>query len=169
MTSDTKIAFLDRDGVLNVDHDYVFRSDEFDWIEGAKEAIVWLNQNGYKVVVATNQSGIGRGLYTTDDFEALSNFMRSELAEVGGRIDAIYVCPHHPLAALPPFNMDCECRKPKPGMLLKGLLELDGDPDRSFFVGDKQTDMQAAEAAGIRGFLFTGGNLLEFLQNSLKN
>lgn len=167
MTEKSKIAFLDRDGVLNVDHDYVFHAAEFDWIEGAREAVRWLNQEGYKVVVATNQSGIGRGLYSQSDFDLLTEHMRVELEQVGARLDAVYSCPHHPTAASEPFRIDCDCRKPKPGMLIRGLREFDGDASQSFFVGDKDSDMLAAEAAGVRGLRFRGGNLLEFLKSKL--
>jgi len=147
------IAFLDRDGVLNVDIGYLYRPEDLVFTPDAEEAVRWLNEHGVTVVVVTNQSGIGRGLYSVADFEQLMGFMVLELAEAGAQIDGYYFCPHLP-------DSDCECRKPKPGMILDGLRDFGGDPSRSFFIGDKATDMEAAAAAGVRGVLYSGGSLL---------
>jgi D,D-heptose 1,7-bisphosphate phosphatase len=156
------VAFLDRDGVLNVDVDYLHKPEHVEWIPGAIEAVRELNDAGFLVIVATNQAGIGRGLYTEDDFEAFTSWMADRLAEAGAHIDAVYHCPHHPTEALPGWRVDCECRKPRPGMFIRALAEWDVDVERSFMVGDKPGDLQAARGAGIaRGVLFTGGDLRE--------
>ena len=154
------VAFLDRDGVLNVDVDYVHKPEQVEWLPGAIEAVRELNDAGYLVMVMTNQAGIGRGFYTENDFEHLTAWMADRLADAGAHIDAVYHCPHHPTEALPGWREECECRKPRPGMFLRALAEWDVDVERSFMVGDKPGDLEAARGAGIsRGVLFTGGDL----------
>lgn len=161
LSRNSKIAFLDRDGVLNVDHGYVYLPEQFEWMPQAKEAIKWLNEQDYKVVVATNQSGIGRGLYSEADVVSLGEWMQGELQAISAKIDAIYFCPHHPEDAVGIHKKDCDCRKPKPGMLIRGLQEFKAHAGDCFFLGDKATDMEAAEAAGIRGELYAGGSVLD--------
>lgn len=151
----TPIAFLDRDGVLNVDHGYVSKVENFQWMPGAKEAIEILVQTGHTVVVITNQSGIGRGLYQEEEALLLSRWMLDQVP-----IAAIVYCPHAPEA-------DCSARKPKPGMLERVDQVIGVDKERSFLIGDKATDVMAADRFGIPGFLFTGGNLREFLRDRL--
>lgn len=163
-----QIAFLDRDGVLNIDHDYVYRPEEFDWMPDAIEAVRWLNEHGFRTAVVTNQSGIGRGHYTEDEFHFLMKWVQRTLEEHGARLDTYYFCPHHPVMAKPPYRQECPCRKPNPGMLLQGLRDLDGDPRRSFLIGDKPTDIQAAEAAGVKGFLYKGGSLLTAVRSAVE-
>ncbi|MBC8066582.1 MAG: HAD family hydrolase [Chlorobia bacterium] len=161
LSSPAKIAFLDRDGVLNVDHSYVYLPDQFEWMPQAQEAIKWLSDQDYKVVIATNQSGVGRGLYSEADVVSLGEWMQGQLLTIGAKIDAIYFCPHHPDDAVGMYKIDCDCRKPKPGMLLRGLQEFRAQPGDCFFLGDKKTDMEAAEAAGITGVLYVGGSVLD--------
>lgn len=157
--------FLDRDGVLNVDHGYVHRWEDFQWIDGAKEAIGAFNRAGWLVFVVTNQSGVGRGYYSEADMHALHASMLEDLAASGGRIDAIYYAPQHPNAAEDAYrHPDPPDRKPNPGMLLKAFSEWPVDRERSIMVGDKPADLEAAMRAGIKGYLFEGGNLAEFLE-----
>lgn len=157
--------FLDRDGVLNEDKGYVHRWDDFHWIPGAKAAIAAFNRAGWIVVVVTNQSGIGRGYYAEDDMHALHARMNAELAEAGARVDAIYFCPEHPQAPLERYrHPDPPNRKPNPGMILQALADWPIDRERSILIGDKPSDMEAATRAGIRGLLFEGGNLEDFLK-----
>jgi D-glycero-D-manno-heptose 1,7-bisphosphate phosphatase len=157
--------FLDRDGVLNVDHGYVHRWEDFQWIPGAKEVIGAFNRAGWLVFVVTNQSGIGRGYYSEADMHALHAAMTADLEASGGRIDAIYYAPQHPDAPLDEYrHPDPPDRKPNPGMLLKALSEWPVDVERSIMVGDKPADVEAALRAGIRGFLFETDNLAEFLE-----
>ena len=156
--------FLDRDGVLNEDQGYVHRWEDFRWIEGAREAVAAFNRAGWLVIVVTNQSGVGRGYYTEADMHALHARMVVELAEAGARIDAFYFCPQHPEAAEAAYrHPDPPDRKPNPGMILRAIAEWPIDPERSVLVGDKDSDMEAAQRAGVRAFRFRGGDLAEFL------
>jgi D-glycero-D-manno-heptose 1,7-bisphosphate phosphatase len=156
--------FLDRDGVLNVDQGYVHRWEDFRWMPGAREAVAAANRAGWLVIVVTNQSGVGRGYYTEADMHALHARMAEGLAKVGGHLDAVYFCPHHPDAAQDCYrHPDPPDRKPNPGMLLRALADLPIDRNRSLLVGDKASDMEAARRAGIRGLRFRGGDLAAFL------
>jgi D-glycero-D-manno-heptose 1,7-bisphosphate phosphatase len=149
-----RIAFLDRDGVLNVDKGYEYRISDLEWMPEAREAVRWLNEQGYRVVVVTNQSGIGRGLYAVADYESFMSEMQGQLAEAGGHFDAVYYCPHRP-------EEGCDCRKPKPGMILQGLRDFGAQPADCFLLGDKATDLEAAARAGVPGQLYAGGSVLE--------
>jgi len=151
-------VFLDRDGVLNEDVNYVSMPEEIRWIDGAKAAVKRLNDQGYYVFVVTNQAGIARGYYDAHRVNSLHAWMQQELRAVGAHIDAFYICPHHP-----DFNGACNCRKPEPGMILQAMNEWPILKKRCFLIGDKTWDVEAAERAGIRGYLFAGGNLNEML------
>jgi D-glycero-D-manno-heptose 1,7-bisphosphate phosphatase len=158
--------FLDRDGVLNEDHGYVFRWEDFRWIAGAREAVAAFNRAGWLVIVVTNQSGVGRGFYSEDDMRALHARMAQELAQAGGHIDAFYHAPHHPDAPLDTYrHPDPPDRKPNPGMILRALSEWPIDKAASILVGDKPSDLEAALRAGVRGVLFSGGDLAAFLRD----
>jgi D-glycero-D-manno-heptose 1,7-bisphosphate phosphatase len=157
-------AFLDRDGVLNVDRGYVYRREDFEWLPGAIPAIKRLNDAGYLVFVVTNQSGVGRGLYTEDDVQALHRWIADELAIAGARIDGFEYCPDHPEATIERYRRVSARRKPAPGMILDCLARWPVDVERSFLVGDKPEDMAAAKAAGIAGHLFQGGDLLRYVE-----
>ena len=156
--------FLDRDGVLNEDRGYVSRWEDFRWIEGAREVVAAFNQAGWLVIVVTNQSGVGRGYYTEAEMHALHARMVEDLADAGARIDAFYWAPQHPEAAVEAYrHPDPPDRKPNPGMLLRALEDFPIDKARSILVGDKPSDLEAALRAGVRGVLFTGGDLKAFL------
>jgi D-glycero-D-manno-heptose 1,7-bisphosphate phosphatase len=157
-------AFLDRDGVINIDHGFVHTVERFVWIEGATAAIRWLNEHGYAVFVVTNQSGIARGYYDEAAVHTLHTWMAEQLAAAGARIDAFYFYPHHPEAAHDNLRMHCQCRKPEPGMLLRAFEEWPVDRSGTFLIGDRQSDIEAAQAAGIPGHLFDGSNLLVAVQ-----
>jgi D-glycero-D-manno-heptose 1,7-bisphosphate phosphatase len=144
-----RAAFLDRDGVINVDPGYVHRIEDFHFVPGTIEACGELARRGWLLVVATNQSGIGRGLYTEQDFHTLTAWMRRRFEESGAPLAGVYFCPHHPTDALDGFRIQCECRKPAPGMLLAAARELSLDLAQSILFGDKCEDLQAAHAAGI--------------------
>ncbi len=139
-------AFLDRDGVLNVEYGYVHLRENFEWTPGALQALRALKEAGYWVVVVTNQSGIGRGLYTEEEFLALTEWMLGETDRAGARIDAVYYCPHHP-------DEQCPARKPSTGMLERATRDLPIDLKRSFLVGDRPSDAEAAERFGVRAVL----------------
>jgi len=146
-----RVIVLDRDGVINADRDdYVKSADEFRPIEGSLEALGRLTDAGYEVVIATNQSGIGRGLYTEAAVTDVHRHLRREAAQHGGRIAGFYVCPHAPLAG-------CDCRKPQPGMLRRIARDFDVSPEDLTFVGDTTKDLGAARAVGGRGLLVLTG------------
>lgn len=146
-----KLIILDRDGVINEDSGQFIKSpDEWRPIEGSLEAIALLNQWGWRVVVASNQSGIGRGLFGMDTLNAINDKMLKSLARVGGRLDAIFFCPH---AA----DSTCDCRKPKPGMLIQIGQRFNVDLARVPSVGDGLRDMQASVDAGAQPFLVLTG------------
>ncbi|GLS82574.1 D-glycero-beta-D-manno-heptose 1,7-bisphosphate 7-phosphatase [Paraferrimonas haliotis] len=142
-------VFLDRDGVINHDHGYVYQVDDFHYVDGVFEACLELKKMGYLLVVVTNQSGIGRGLYSEDQFHQLTEWMDWNFVDKGVELDGIYFCPHHPKHGVGDYKLDCDCRKPKPGMLNSAKTFLNIDMSRSIMVGDKLSDMQAAEAAGV--------------------
>lgn len=160
-------AFLDRDGVLNEDDDFVFRPERLRLVPGAPEAVRRLNQAGYLVVVVTNQSGVARGLFDEAAMGRFHDHLRAELGRRGARLDAIYACPYHPEATVARYRADHPDRKPRPGMILRALAELPIRFTGSFLVGDKARDLQAAEAAGLPGHLFPGGDLDAFVAGIL--
>lgn len=157
-------VFFDRDGVLNVDYGYVYKQDEFKWIPGAVETIRALKEYGYTIIVVTNQSGIARGYYTEIEVKKLHNWMNYQLLTKHNiQIDAFFYCPHHPSIGNNPFKMICECRKPMPGLIKRAINDFNIDTDRSYLIGDKDTDLEAAKAIGIKGYKFTSNNLFEFV------
>lgn len=159
--------FLDRDGVINVDRGYVSTVEAFEFIEGAADCIRTFKQRGWFVFVVTNQSGIARGYYTEADMFALHAHMQAELAKAGAEIDRIYHCPFHAEGEVAAYRKDSLDRKPGPGMLLQAMADFPVRREASFLIGDKQTDIAAAHAAGVGGFLFTGGNLAVFAEWAL--
>jgi len=142
--SERPALFLDRDGVINVEKNYLHRAEDFEFIDGIFELCRRFQEKGYRIVVVTNQSGIARGYYGEEDFEALTRWMVEAFEKRGITIDGVYHCPHHPDISGP-----CTCRKPEPGMFLQAAKELDIDLKRSVMVGDSERDIVAAHRAGI--------------------
>jgi D,D-heptose 1,7-bisphosphate phosphatase len=160
--------FLDRDGVVNVDRGYVGSRDRFEWTPGAQAAIRAATEAGWHVFVVTNQSGVARGLYDEAAVIALHAWMADEVRRTGGTIDDIRYCPFHPDGVVPAYRKVSDWRKPEPGMLLDLMRAWELDAGRCVMVGDQASDMAAAAAAGIRGFRFSGGNLLDFIRPILE-
>ncbi len=144
-----KAAFIDRDGVINREVEYLHRIEDFEFIDGVFDACRLLADNGYRLVVVTNQSGIGRGYYDEAQYLALTRWMVARFADRGIVIDGVYHCPHHPRHGIGEYRMACECRKPKPGMLLQAAREHDIVLSRSLMFGDKEADVEAGRAAGV--------------------
>ncbi len=160
----TRALFLDRDGVINVDHGYVGSQDRFEWMQGARETIRHATRTGWRVFLVTNQSGVARGLYTEDDVRALLAWIAEQCRASGGRIDDFRYCPYHPDGVVEAYRRVSDWRKPAPGMLLDLIRAWDLDPGDCIMIGDQTSDLQAAERAGMRGYLFPGGDLLAFAQ-----
>jgi len=157
-----RAAFLDRDGVVNLDREYVHRIEDFEFLPGVFEAVRLLRGMGFLPVVTTNQSGIGRGLYDVRQFEVLTDWMKQRFVDEGAGLAGVYFCPHHPTEAHPPHRLECRCRKPQPGMLLDAERDLGLWLQGSAMFGDRASDLQAARAAGVpaRFLLGTDGTKL---------
>jgi D-glycero-D-manno-heptose 1,7-bisphosphate phosphatase len=141
--------FLDRDGVINVDHGYVHKPEQVSFIPGIFELVAQARATGHAVVVVTNQAGIGRGYYTEDDFHAFTAWMLEQFAARGAPIDRVYFCPDHPEHGVGPYKRDTPMRKPGPGMLLQAAAELQLDLPRSLLLGDTESDVMAGIHAGV--------------------
>jgi D-glycero-D-manno-heptose 1,7-bisphosphate phosphatase len=163
-----RAVFLDRDGVLNIDHGYVSDPARLDWIDGAREAVAAMTKAGLKVMVVTNQSGIGRGYFEEAAMHGFHAEMQRQLETLGGKIDAFYFAPHHESAATPEYRVgDHPDRKPNPGMILRGLAEFALTPAEAVIIGDRSSDVEAGHRAGMPGYLFRGGDLHAFVVSVL--
>ena len=143
-----KAIFFDRDGTINVEVNYLHRIEDFKFIDGMPEFIKKWNDWGYKVIVVTNQAGIARGYYNEEDMHKLHVYLNKELQKIGAHIDAFYFCPHHP-----EFTGECNCRKPKIGMIQQAIKDFDIDVSKSLLFGDKESDIEAGEKANIHSIL----------------
>lgn len=154
----SKILFLDRDGVINIDKGHVYKIEDFEFQDGIFSLCQLFISKGFLVCIVTNQAGIAKGLYTIDDLNKLNKYMEKEFSNRGIKISGNYFCPHHP-------DDNCDCRKPKPGLILKALKDLNGDPNLSYLIGDKISDIEAGANAGIKHLFFLQRQYEEFSNN----
>jgi D-glycero-D-manno-heptose 1,7-bisphosphate phosphatase len=163
-----KAAFIDRDGVINVDSAYVHRIQDFKFLPGAIEALRRLQTAGFLLVVVTNQSGIARGLYTETDYLQVTQHMRDQLSAAGVYLSAVEHCPHLPDAQIERYRLDCTCRKPRPGMFERAAAALNIDLLASVLIGDRESDISAGRSAGVgRCWLVRSGNPVSTLDIKL--
>lgn len=160
--------FLDRDNTLTVDEGYNFEIAKFQWVRGAALALKAFHDAGIPVFIVTNQGGIGLGYFDITAMRQFHDHMLAQIADAGGHITDIAYCPHHPKSP-DPVMRDCDCRKPKPGMILDLARRHQIDVSKSIMIGDRATDMEAASAAGCQGFLYQGGSLLTVMDSALQH
>lgn len=153
-----RAVFLDRDGTINVDTHYLFKKEDFRFLPGVKESLKILNDNDFKLIIITNQSGIARGMYSEEDYLRLNEWMLTELKKSGIEISATYYCPHHPDAKNEKYRIDCNCRKPKIGLFKKAIEDFSVDENLSWAIGDKMRDLAICEESSVKGILLYSSN-----------
>jgi|TARA_B110000503_G_C7090187_1_gene389033 D-glycero-D-manno-heptose 1,7-bisphosphate phosphatase len=170
MKREIKVAFLDRDGVINsskINNGYVGYIKDFRWIPGSKKTIKYLKNLGYKIVIVTNQSGVARGYFSAKDVEILHKYVQSELRKIGTKVDKFFYCPFHKDGIIKRYKKKSKLRKPDIGMFLKVKKIWNIDKKNSFMVGDQMTDMQFAKKAGIQKYFFDKNNLYSFIKKKI--
>ena len=150
-----KAIFLDRDGTINVEKDYLHRKEDFEFIEGVPQALKLFREKGYLLILTTNQSGIARGYYSLEDMESLHEYMQEELRKYNAQFDDIFFCPHHPDAVVEEYHVDCDCRKPKTGMFERAIEKYNINIRDSYAIGDRERDLIPAEQLGIKCILLS--------------
>lgn len=152
-----KAVFIDRDGTISEEVGYVNHPSRFRLLPRSAEAVRLLNENGWLAILVTNQAGVARGYFAEEMIQQVHERLKAELKNEGARLDAIYYCAHHPSVGEPPYRSDCDCRKPKPGLIIRAVSEFDIDPAQSWMVGDRFGDVQLARNAGVNSaFVLTG-------------
>ncbi|QIK80427.1 HAD family hydrolase [Lysobacter sp. HDW10] len=159
LSAPRRALFLDRDGVINVNHGYVHSPKQTDWVDGIFEFVARAHEKGFLPVVVTNQAGIGRGYYSELDFIKYTRWVHKVFTERNAPLAATFWCPHHPTAGEGRYRVECDCRKPQPGMLRQAMSRWNINAETSVLIGDKQSDIEAAHAAGIyNAALFTSSD-----------
>lgn len=159
-----KAVFLDRDGTINVEKHYLHKIEDFEFLPGVVDGLKLLQDAGYLLIVVTNQSGIGRGYYTEEDFLNLNDMMLEKLQENDVKISKVYYCPHLTDAKIEKYRIECEFRKPKLGMYEAAIKEFDIDLNQSWAIGDKIRDLAICENSGCRGFLISNNEKAETIK-----
>jgi len=152
-----RAVFIDRDGTISEEVGYVNHPTRYRVFPYAAEAVKLLNEAGWLAVLVTNQAGVARGYFAEEMIGAVHDILRRELERGGARLDAVYYCPHHPSVGEPPYRLDCDCRKPKPGLIRRAAEELDIDLSASWMVGDRYSDTELARNAGVRAAFVLSG------------
>lgn len=152
-----KIIFLDRDGTINEEVNYLYKREDLRILEGVAEALIILRAAGYQIVVVSNQAGVARGYYTCSDVEQLHKYLNQQLKEKGAWIDHFFFCPHHPTHGIGDYKIDCDCRKPGIGMFRMAEQLYQIDKARSYMIGDKLLDVEAGKTYGVKGILVGTG------------
>lgn len=163
-----KAIFLDRDGTINVEKNYLYEINEFEFISGVFEGLRLLQEKGYLLIVVTNQSGIARGYYSEGDFEVLNTWMVQEFKYQGVQIEDVFYCPHLPDARVEQYRKQCDCRKPAIGMYQKAIGKYEIDLSRSFVIGDKMRDCAICKETDCRGFLVGNNEKKEVIEQVKK-
>lgn len=163
-----KAVFLDRDGTINVEKNYLYKVEDFEFLPGVIEGLKLLQDAGFLLIIITNQSGIARGYYTEEDFNRLNNWMLNQLTEYGVNITRVYYCPHLPNAAVKEYRIDCECRKPKLGMYYQAIHDYDINLGISYVIGDKIRDCSICEKTSCHGFLISETENRQVIENAKK-
>lgn len=154
-------VFLDRDGTINVDKGYLYKIEDFEYLDGAIQGLKFFQEKGYILVIITNQSGIARGLYKEEDFSDLNEWMIEDLRQKGIHISGVYYCPHHPFALVKKYRRQCDCRKPGCALFWKAQKELRIDMEHSIAVGDKERDLCICAETDVQGYLLGKRTLLD--------
>lgn len=163
-----KAIFLDRDGTINVEKDYLYKIENFEFLPNVITALQRLQSAGYLLIIITNQSGIARGYYKEEDYQKLNSWMLEELKQHGISITAVYYCPHHPEAFVPAYRIDCDCRKPKLGLYEKAIADFNIDLSSSFAIGDKIRDCAICSTTNAHGYLIAHNEKPEIIE-AIKN
>ena len=162
--------FLDRDGIVNIDKKYIYKKDEFEFMDGIFELCKFFSNKGFLIFIITNQAGIGRGYYSENDFMILTEWMKDKFNQKDIIIDDVYYCPHHLTHGIGKYKIDCECRKPNPGMILNIADRYSIDLNNSILVGDKISDIKAGIAANIKNnFLIRSEYQKEYDFKTIRN
>ena len=162
LTQLRRAVFLDRDGTINVEKNYLWRCEDFEFLAGVPQALARLQKAGFLLIVVTNQSGVARGYYSLADVDRLHDYMKLQLEFFNITLAGVYICPHHPNGVTGgAFTMECSCRKGQPGLLLQAAEDLNIDLTQSYMIGDKLSDIEAGSRAGCTSLLVTSGHHVE--------